>query len=384
MAVSSPLLIPLAGVLGVVLQLTLAAAGLAGLAVIFSPVYGCACLYLSLRPVLLSPEMAVLSARVHAAGGALQSMNDPQLAIAVQALTQRGALDFLLPLLAMLCADVGQALYVATGAFVWDAMHALGAAVAAGALAWATWADGAHATSTASYVCWAVAVGAAAMLAKLADAAWGGALAAPKPGGAGWASLFGGSQVLLSAHAALAPAVCALLSRTGGALLAAAVPAARARAVVGVGVRPLDARRAPAQFAGAALLFVALALALLPSRDAAATFGLVASRAAAAAFTFASWCVANPSPVADPPLRKDGTPATLEELRAAHKARAAARDEPPPPPPLLVESWRLAGGIQSLLGIECALRRDADGDLAHEFYEAIKGGLFQLLRVEAK
>ena len=97
-------------------------------------------------------------------------------------------------------------------------------------------------------------------------------------------------------------------------------------------------------------------------------------RSAAAAFTFASWCVANPSPVADPPLRKDGTPATLEELRAAHKARAAARDEPPPPPPLLVESWRLAGGIQSLLGIECALRRDADGDLAHEFYEAIKGG----------
>ena len=98
--------------------------------------------------------------RFGAAGGALQSMNDPQLAIAVQALTQRGALDFLLPLLAMLCADVGQALYVATGAFVWDAMHALGAAVAAGALAWATWADGAHATSTASYVCWAVAVGA--------------------------------------------------------------------------------------------------------------------------------------------------------------------------------------------------------------------------------
>ena len=223
------MLIPLAGVLGVVLQLTLAAAGLAGLAVAFSPVYGCAWLYLSLRPVLLSPEMAVLSARVHAAGGALQSMNDPQLAIAVQALTQRGALDFLLPLLAMLCADVGQALYVATGAFVWDAMHALGAAVAAGALAWATWGDGAHATSTASYACWAVAVGAAAMLAKLADAAWGGALAAPKPGGAGWASLFGGSQVLLSAHAALAPAVCALLSRTGGALLAAAVPAARAR-----------------------------------------------------------------------------------------------------------------------------------------------------------
>ena len=110
----------------------------------------------------------------------------------------------------------------------------------------------------------------------------------------------------------------------------------------------------------------------------------IPSPGTSAAFTFASWCVANPSPVADPPLRKDGTPATLEELRAAHKARAAARDEPPPPPPLLVESWRLAGGIQSLLGIECALRRDADGDLAHEFYEAIKGGLFQLLRVEAK
>ena len=382
MDISKPLLIPLAGVLGVVLQLTLAAAGLAGLAVAFSPVYGCACLYLSLRPVLLSPEMAVLSARVHAAGGALQSMNDPQLAIAVQALTQRGALDFLLPLLAMLCADVGQALYVATGAFVWDAVHALGAAVAAGALAWATWGDGAHATSTASYACWAVAVE-RRRCSRLADAAWGGALAAPKPGGASWASLFGGSQVLLSAHAALAPAVCALLSRTGGALLAAAVPAARARAVVGVGVRPLDARRAPSN-SRARRCSSSRSHSLLPSRDAAATFGLVASRAAAAAFTFASWCVANPSPVADPPLRKDGTPATLEELRAAHKARAAARDEPPPPPPLLVESWRLAGGIQSLLGIECALRRDADGDLAHEFYEAIKGGLFQLLRVETK
>ena len=96
-------------------------------------------------------------------------------------------------------------------------------------LAWATWADGAHATSTASYVCWAVAVGAAAMLAKLADAAWGGALAAPAPGGAGWASLFGGNAVLLAAHAALAASVCCLLGRTGCMLLAALVPAARSR-----------------------------------------------------------------------------------------------------------------------------------------------------------
>lgn len=80
-----------------------------------------------------------------------------------------------------------------------------------------------------------------------------------------------------------------------------------------------------------------------------------------------------------------GSYKTVDEMRAARRAARAAkgRSSEQQPAPLMLEvpaAMRARGrdgGVQSLDWHEKALCRDADGDVAHEFWEAIQYGLFR-------
>lgn len=78
----------------------------------------------------------------------------------------------------------------------------------------------------------------------------------------------------------------------------------------------------------------------------------------------------------DEPL---GGYASVQAMKDARRAarEAAARRRTDAPPPLMLESPWLRGGVQGLDWHDRALCRDADGDEAHDFWEAISGGCFR-------
>jgi hypothetical protein len=72
---------------------------------------------------------------------------------------------------------------------------------------------------------------------------------------------------------------------------------------------------------------------------------------------------------------------SVDHMKAARRAARLARAQgprEPAPPPLLLDSLHRNGGVQGLSWHDQGLCRDADGDAAHEFWEALSGGTFRL------
>ena len=146
-----------------------------------------------------------------------------------------------------------------------------------------------------------------------------------------------------------------------------------------------DRARWVAQAAGAALLLASSAaeVKLLGADVRAACLG--AQRLGVGCLTLSSWLSLQPRAPGEDGELSDGTGAggggyqTVEQMRAARRAarEAAIKKCADAPPPLLVESWHGRGGMQGLAWHDQALCRDGDGDEAHDFWEAIRGGLFR-------
>ena len=155
----------------------------------------------------------------------------------------------------------------------------------------------------------------------------------------------------------------------------------------------MDPRRLGLQLSGALLL---LGAAMLPSlapaapAEAARTLGLGLDRLGSGSFGLSGWLLQHAPRGLDAEEAAAESEAegygSIEEMQAAHRAKRARRQAEreararaaAPVVPLLRESWGLIGGVQGMEGIEAALRTDADGDAAHEFWEAVDGGCFRL------
>jgi len=111
-------------------------------------------------------------------------------------------------------------------------------------------------------------------------------------------------------------------------------------------------------------------------------FALILERLGVAALTVSAYLANFPQRLyggdEDEPRGSSGYE-SIDEMRAARRAarEAAQRTYMPPPPPLLQDSLSGRGGVQGLNWHDLALCRDADGDEAHDFWEAVLGGAFR-------
>ena len=137
------------------------------------------------------------------------------------------------------------------------------------------------------------------------------------------------------------------------------------------------------QVLGALLLLVRPVLAIqLPAGG--DGLGVICERLSYACLTLSAYlCNFQPLPRdsdsdSDEPAGSRG----YESLSQMREARRAARQRAQQaaaarPPPLMVDSWSRAGGVQGLRCHDAALRRDGDGDEAHDFWEEARGGGFR-------
>lgn len=171
----------------------------------------------------------------------------------------------------------------------------------------------------------------------------------------------------------LAKSACALFGALGG-----------GRPADGSDVRPEhhDVGRFAVQSSGSLLLLGAPVMSVALQPAPAGFLALGASRLGVAALALAT------SLGTFPPLLGDGSGAagtagayeTVDEMRAARRAarEAQIRKRAEAPPPLLVDASRWGnGGVQGLRWHDLALCRDRDGDEAHDFWEAVRGGIFR-------
>ena len=78
-------------------------------------------------------------------------------------------------------------------------------------------------------------------------------------------------------------------------------------------------------------------------------------------------------------MPQKAAPRSCPQRPPARRAKARAAADAAKVVPLLRDSWSRTGGMQGLAAIEELLRTDGDGDTAHEFWEAVGSGCFQLV-----
>ena len=304
---------------------------------------------------------------------------------------------FMVALALSLVGDVCQALGTASEHVAWALLHALAASAGAGGFLLATWRDGASTPHAVRGVCWAGAfapvVQAVERLLMHDDAL------VDSPALAEARVAAGASPLLLRGVLACRLLVCGVLAArcaeaVGGRLWARyGGGGGGGGSGSGLRPRPMDPRRLGLQLSGALLL---LGAAMLPSlapaapAEAARTLGLGLDRLGSGSFGLSGWLLQHAPRGLDAEEAAAEAEAegygSIEEMQAAHRAKRARRQAErearahaaAPVVPLLRESWGLIGGVQGMEGIEAALRTDADGDAAHEFWEAVDGGCFRL------
>uniref|UniRef100_A0A7S4C4K0 Uncharacterized protein n=1 Tax=Chrysotila carterae TaxID=13221 RepID=A0A7S4C4K0_CHRCT len=230
----------------------------------------------------------------------------------------------------------------------------------------AAWSDGSAASPTLSRASRATSV--------LAFAALVGALGSPQRGSDGL------TPANATAVLKLARAVCSICCVSRCATAFGSTIVARVNEPF---IFDLECGRLAVQLLGAVVLLGAAVMSLLlPSRDASDTIGLGLTRLGTTALACAAWLLEHPCRAAPPErVAHAHAPAyqSAESAREAHKAamrrKRAAAELLRAETPLMVDS--LDGGLQSLSATQDAMRRDNDGDEAHEFWEELAGGLLR-------
>jgi len=253
----------------------------------------------------------------------------------------------------------------------WEGAHEALAAASVSCLLYGSWRLGLPPSRFLQAACWGVAASGGAQLILSAD---------PPPAEAGWAAL--GCIGLAACRTAVS---CALAARSASSLSGAIVANSRGRSedVDEADGGGADVMRWALQAVGSVLLLARPSLAaILPAGG--GSLALVASRLGYATISFSTYLSLFPPllPERDETsLTSEGGYQSIAQMKEARRAArdAMAKRRAEMPPPLLQDSK--AGGVQGLRWHDLSLCRDADGDEAHDFWEAITGGRFRRMIV---